>query len=600
MIAAALPALTPAIGQDKPESILPPGFGDPAPPPAPPRPAASPRPTTSAPSATPSTPAPTPTVPMVQPLPATSGDVATVDPAAADPDAATPAAIDPAVLAQYEMPLAARRSLALVGPAGPREGAMRADVFGDADGRFLEGLMRRTAAPLPSRWLSILLRRVLVSAVNTPSDVNGADFAAERAWLLLRMGESVGARAVVQGVDTGNYTPKLFEVAMNTALATGDPAGLCPLAPAGVAATHERGWTLAQTMCAALAGNQREAKAGITQARRRGVASGIDLQLAQKVVGAGPNGGQAVTIEWAGVDALTVWRFGLAIATGVTIPDTLFDSTGDQTRSWYALAPGIAMAAKLPAVDVAAAQGVLSSTALVDFYGAIADADDSPRDASATAQDLRTAYTAGTADARYAALRQIWGPATAATPYARLVLTARAAMRLPRTTSVDDYDSLIASMLTAGLDRPAARWRDVVPAGSDAWAMILLSDPDARGRVSYGDLSSYAGKGDAQLKQRLFFAGLAGLGRLSPEDTERAAASLDVKIGAQNSWTQAIDRAASRNQPGTVALLAAIGMQTPSWRGVSPAMLYRTVSALRAVGLEGEARMIAAEAIARA
>ena len=46
-------------------------------------------------------------------------------------------------------------------------------------------------------------------------------------------------------------------------------------------------------------------------------------------------------------------------------------------------------------------------------------------------------------------------------------------------------------------------------------------------------------------------------------------------------------------------LLAAIGMQTPQWRGVPPAMLYRIVSALRAVGLEGEARMIAAEALAR-
>ena len=41
-------------------------------------------------------------------------------------------------------------------------------------------------------------------------------------------------------------------------------------------------------------------------------------------------------------------------------------------------------------------------------------------------------------------------------------------------------------------------------------------------------------------------------------------------------------------------------MQTPAWAGVPPAMLYRIVASLRAVGLAGEARMIAAEAIARA
>lgn len=598
IVVAALPALAPAIGQDKPESILPPGFGEPAPPPPQPRPTSTARPAAAAPGSTPAPAAP-PAAPMVQPLPSTSGDAAPT-PAPTPSDSPTPAPIDPAVVAQYEMPVAARRSLAIVGPAGPREGAMRADAFGNADGRFLEALMRRTAAPLPSRWLSILLRRALASSLSTPANVDGADFAAERAWLLLRMGESIAARAVVQGVDTANFTPKLFQVAMNSALATGDPAELCPLLPNGIAATHERGWALAQPMCAALAGNPAVAKAGITQARRRGLATGIDLQLAQKVVGAGPDGGQAVTIEWAGVDALTVWRFGLAIATGVTIPESLLSSTGRQATYWYALAPGIAPASKVAAAEAAAGQGVLSSAALVDYYSALDQDDDSPRDASATAQDLREAYTATTGDARYAALRQIWGPVATRAPYVRLVLTARAAARVPRGTKVDDYRALIGSMLTAGLDRSATRWRDVVPQGSDAWAMIVLADPDARAPLSYGDLSSYSGEGDAQLKQRLLFAGLAGLGRLSQPDIERAAKSLDVRIGLENSWTRALDRAVAANQPGTVALLAAIGMQTPTWQGVPPAMLYRIVTALRVVGLAGDARMVAAEAIARA
>ena len=49
-----------------------------------------------------------------------------------------------------------------------------------------------------------------------------------------------------------------------------------------------------------------------------------------------------------------------------------------------------------------------------------------------------------------------------------------------------------------------------------------------------------------------------------------------------------------------MVLLAALAMQTPAWRGVPPAMLYRIIASLRAVGLESEARLIAAEAIARA
>ena len=90
------------------------------------------------------------------------------------------------------------------------------------------------------------------------------------------------------------------------------------------------------------------------------------------------------------------------------------------------------------------------------------------------------------------------------------------------------------------------------------------------------------------------------MGRLSADDIERAAKALDVRIGAENTWTRAIDRAAADGQQGMVVVLAAIGMQTPRWDGVPPAMLYRIVGALRAVGLEGEARMIAAEALARA
>jgi hypothetical protein len=165
---------------------------------------------------------------------------------------------------------------------------------------------------------------------------------------------------------------------------------------------------------------------------------------------------------------------------------------------------------------------------------------------------------------------------------------------------VADADRVVASMLSAGMDRTAARWRGVVDQGGDAWAMLMLADPDRVQAPSYEQITRYAGKGNALFKRRMLFAGLAGLGGLTPDDIERGAQALDVRIGTQNAWTRALDRAAERREPGTVALLAATGMQAADWRGVPPEMLYRIVAALRAVGLDGEARMIAAEAIARA
>ncbi len=597
----ALVALAPAIGQDRPESILPPGFGEPTPAPAPrptapagtqpTRPTGPSQPTTPPPSAAPAQPGA-----MIQPLPPTTpGDAPLVPPVAA------PAPVDPAVLAQYEMPESARRSLATVGPVMASEGGLDTDAFGAVDGQYVETLMRRLNAPLPSRWMSILLRRALVSHVDTPSRTNGADFAAERAWLLLRMGESVAARAVTQSVDTNNYTPKLYDVAMNASLATGDPAGLCPLVPGAMRYAAARGWTMAQAMCAGLSGNPAQATPLIATAKRRNVASGVDMLLAQKVVGAGAQGRQAVTIEWDGVDQLTAWRFGLAMATGVAVPDDLYASAGPQVKYWQALSPSVPLGARLAPAESAAGQGVLSSAALVDLYSAAATDDDSQSTATATANDLQTAYADRSPDARLNALRQLWGGADTRPSYARLVLTARAAARMNLALAKAEADHLIASMLSAGLDRTAARWLGTVPAGGDAWAMIMLSDPDAYRRLSYADLASYSGgEGDSALKQRMLFAGLAGLGRLNSGDIERAAQSLGVRIGADNAWTRALDRAARDGQAGTVVVLAAIGMQSPDWKGIPPEALYRIIGALRAVGLDGEARMIAAEAIARA
>ncbi|WP_298810997.1 hypothetical protein [uncultured Sphingomonas sp.] len=581
-VAAAAVAAT-ALAQERPESLLPPGFGQtPAPAPAPtPAPAAT-SDTTAAPRASTSA-GPLPALPpLVLPSPTPS-------------PSPTP---DAAQLALYEMPAFARRSLAQVGPIGAGEGGVAADAFGRADGRYLEILMRRLSAPLPSRWLSIALRRSLASRLDTPAGVDGADFAAERAWLLLRMGEAVAARAVAQSVDTRNVTPKLAQVWMQAALANADPAGLCTLAPLPRIASSERGWTVAQAMCAGLTGEP--TRPLIQSLRRRRVASGVDLQLAQKVIGAGADSRQAITIEWDPVSQLTAWRFGLATATGVTIPDTLYATVGPQVTGWRALAPAIPLGDRAVPAERAAAMGILSNAALVDLFAASRELEEAPASLAQTANDLQDAYVGADRATRLKAMAALWdGAAAPDLRYARLILTARAAGRLTVFDGVERPERLIASMLSAGLDRTAMRWQGHVPGGSDAWAMLQLADPDRSGS-GWGSVDDYAPTGtNAARKKQMFFAGMAGLGRMSASDVESAAQSLDVRIGAANAWTRALDRAAAEGQSGTVLLLAAVGMQTGDWAGVPPAALYRIIGALRAVGLTGEARMIAVEALTR-
>jgi len=505
-----------------------------------------------------------------------------------------PGEIDYAVIARYELPDFAKRSLAQVGPSSPASDGLPANAFGRADGGFLQALMRRLDAPVASRWLSIALRRTLLSRVDTPAGLNGADFAAERAWLLIRMGEADAARAMVQSVDIENYTPKLFQVGMQAMLATADPGGMCPMVVPALRAAPDRNWRFAEAICAGLEGNPNKAGLAIDVARRR-MNNSIDLLLAEKVVGMGVSGRRAVTIEWDAVDQLSAWRWGLAVASATDIPAELYGTAGPQVNYWRATAPMLGWRDRIGAAEAAAGQGVFSSQALTDLYGEIEEQEDATTTEVAVARDLRAAFTAATPAERVERMRALWEePQSAGARYSRLILTARAAARLnPDAALRDDADRLIASMLSAGLDRAAMRWRGVAERGSEGAALLLLADPSAR-PVSAGDAGAYRGDNAA-----LYAAAMAGTGRVSEGDGAQLMRGANVNFEAANAWTRAIGEAAQRGEAGTVVLLAATGMQTRIWAGVSPEALFHITRALTRVGLGGYARMIAVEAITR-
>lgn len=578
--------------QERPESILPPGFNEtqPAPPPTVDRGASRPAPVP-----------PPAGAPTLDPF-AENGEEedGLSGNAIADEEAGTPPPLDPAAIADYELPSYARRSIARVGIVSVAEGGLPANGFGSTSGRLLGTLMARLDAPLPSRWLSIALRRAIASQLDTPRDVAGGDFAAERAWLLLRMGEAQVARAMVQAVDNDKFTPKLREAALQSALATGDPALVCPVVDQALAGPHDRAWVLIDAICAALSGIAGQGSPQINAARKAGAARGIDLLLAEKAVGTGTKR-RAVTIEWDGVTQLTAWRYGLATATGTDIPDALFATVSPRVLSWRAQAGGVEAVVRAPAAELAAVQGVLSSTALIDLFGEVDEGDAAASEPAAVARDLRLAYSETDRAARVGAIRQIWGDAHGTRrDYARLILTSHAAAALPPAAD-EDSDRLIAAMLSAGLDRRALRWRGVATRGGDGWAMLALADRFSGALLGAGEVRAYRGgtRGDAEAKRQMFVAALGGLGRLDPASLATLAAEYEIDVTLDNRWTRALDRAAARGEPATVALLSAVGMQTANWRGVSASALYRIIAAMHRVGLDGEARMIAVEALTR-
>lgn len=601
-----------ASAQDGPTSLLPPGFDDPTPTPSPtpaPRPSSAPTvaPTTASPGSAPAPgAAPAQGPGNLPPAPNVSEAELRGLPTLEELEDLSTDQLDDllGLKPKYDIPPAARRALSQVGLLAPAEGGLPTQALAKQPETLVRAVLAGTKGPLVSRWGHILMRRALASRLAAPDGMNPVEFAALRAGVLNSIGEHAVARALVQDVDTGNWDTAMTSQALTAYIASSDIVGTCPAVRLQGSVREDPQWEMLQAICNAYAGEGALAGSQLNAAQAERIAPEIDLLLAQRIAGAAGRGRGGTTVTWDGVEELTPWRFAVANAVGETIPeDILADAIDGENGSYYRLAGSTAamlpLSQRVLYAETGAARGVLSAAAMVDLYSQIYSVESIGGDAAQRAARLREAYTATDPANRIIAMRGLWGEGEVG--FAGQVLTAYAAARIPP-AKTSNYASgeLIASMLTAGLDRDAAAWRSIVDEGSLAWALVALADPEG-GRVTSGAVDSFVDddESDSQRKSAFLIAGLAGLGRLSQGDLDSFGNRLDVDFSRQTRWTRVIDKAAEVGNPALVALLAGLGMQGESWDQMTPLHLYYITSSLTAVGLEAEARMIAAEAVAR-
>jgi len=588
--------------QDAPESLLPPGFDDPAP-----APTAAPQPVQTRAPTFPSAPAPAGATssPVVQPipeLPAAAGPLPEGMPSIAELEDLEIDELDEllGLKPKYDIPPAARRALTHVGVLSAEEGGLPSAALAGQPGSIVRAALSGIKRPLVSRWGHILLRRSLASRLTAPQGMNPVEFAALRTQALNNIGEHSVARAIAQDVDTGNWNAGLTNAAIDAFIGTGDIVGVCPVTQLQGGTREDARWQLLQNICYAFAGQGARSQNNLNRAFGNKIAPEIDVLLAQRYAGAAGRGRRAINLEWDGVDELTPWRFALANAVGAEIPEGLLANQSDYFRNAAATTPALALSRRVDGADVAGARGVLSSQAMVDLYSQLAarGANDGP--AALTASRLRDAYTAGDPAARIAAIRDVWGGTDG--NYARYVLTAYAAARVtPSADLAEDAADLIASMLTAGLDADALSWASFVGQGSEAWGQLALAQPARANPVSADQMAAFLGDDGSQdqRKSKFLLAGMAGLGRIDNATRNDLAQSLSVDLGRESKWSSTISAAADAGNPALVAFLAGLGMQGSGWDKMTPRHLYHIISALNRVGLSAEARMIAAEAVAR-
>lgn len=641
-LASGLVLATASRGQAVPEDLLPDAFGAPAPAPvAPtPRPAAPARPAAPGGSAAAPRPASNITQPGITQPGITQPNI--TQPGVAPPGAALPgiaqpgAAGVPALLPgalplpeglpplsvleamepseidellglrpKHDIPPGARRALRRIGVMSMAEGGFPARALAGQPPALIAAALAAAEGPLVSRWGHILLRRVLASRLDTPQGLDPVNFAALRARALNAMGEGAVARHLVQDVDSSNYNRALADAAFAAHLMTGDILGMCPIARLQPNLREDGEWEMLQAICLAYAGEARSAERRLQRALGTGRAPEIDVRLAQRFAGAAADGRRAVNIEWTGVNELNAWRIALALALGLEIPRPLVEGAGSRFGDAVVQIPASPLLQRAAFAQGAAGRGVFSAAALVDLESQLWASEQYSTADKARAAQLRQAYAGATPADRLAALRALWADDRGGQidRHGRLALTAYAAARMPvNEQGLADAPMLIAAMLSAGLDRNALRWGNLVPEGSEGWALLVLAQPSRRNPADAGAIERFIDEdaSDERRKSKFLVAGIAALGRVSAEDAARLAGELDLDLARRSAWSDKITRAAAVGNPALVALLAGVGMRGQGWDQMTARHLFVIVRALNQVGLGAEARMIAAEAVARA
>lgn len=590
--------------QDAPESLLPPGFDDPEP---------RPTPAPTAPAA-PTAPVPgqpqEPGAPTVQPLPGAGDplrelsqfDFSTI-PTLEELEEMSPDELDDllGLSPSYDIPPAARRAMTRVGVISSQEGGFPSASLARQPAALVQAALRGLERPVVSRWGHVLLRRALASRLQAPEGMSPVEFAALRVQALNNMGEYHAARSLLQDIDTGNWNMALVDAGLEAYIATADLIGTCPVVRLVGSEREDPQWRMLGAICNSYAGEGVLGGRQLDRALRDEIAPGIDVLLSQRLAGAAGRGRKAVDVEWEGVDEINPWRFAIANAVGEEIPESLRANVDPYYERVWAVTPTLSLQQRAIGADRAAREGIFSSQAAIDLYSQIYANENITGEAADRATLLREAYVANTASERVSAMQSVWGNEDSP-DYGRLVLTAYAAARIPASPDLAEHaPALIASMLTAGLDRDAAAWSEAVAQGSDAWALIAVGR-NAVGRIEPREaIDSFIDEDNSADYRRSQFllAGLAGLERVVPSDLSDFTSRTEADLTRQSRWSRAITRAADVNNAALVALLAGLGMQGEGWDRMTPRHLYFIVSSLRRVGLEAEARMIAVEAIAR-
>lgn len=516
-----------------------------------------------------------------------------------------------------------------VGLADPVQLKLPGDVWAGSERELIDRLIAALPAASVSTPSRDLAKRLLIAAGPPPEAKTPAkmSFVGVRVTRLLAMGDTESAVALARLVPGRAEDDALARVQLDAALVAYDNAGACTLTRARLNRLNDPYWEKALIFCQALAGEHARAQLGLSLLREQNVA--YDAAFSRLISVMAGETRSAVD----SVPEPTPLHLAMMRAARQNLPADVAKSAEPLVLRMIAASPNAALETRLAAAERAEAFGALSAEVLAQIYDTVpftpeqlagalsfAESDRGPR-GRAILYRAAKAQTVGVARAE--ALQRAWRLARERGGYATAVRVTLPLLRELQPTPEFSFfaPDAVRALLLAGHLEEARRWQAAIRAEAAAgnelaataeallWPVAWLAD--AEGRRS--DATPLAKRFEAwrQSQQRLDAAALRHraplVATLVFSSGERPDPSIVTPLLAGDLARESapmpnlglwlgVGAALESGRIGETALFSLALLGPEGAAGAAPHTIALVLDALRAAGLDAEARALALEA----
>ena len=510
-------------------------------------------------------------------------------------------------------------------PHGPVWDSSRRDVV-----ERLVGLLPRANVSVPSRDLS---KRLLVVSGRPPAGEPAGGQGKPRSWIglraatLLGLGDAEAAANLARLVPSRLEDDDLARVLLDAALSNYDNAGACALIRSRIERLSDAYWQKTFIFCQALANDHNRAQLGLSMLREQNAPE--DAAFVRLIAALGGDSRSTVTQ----LPEATPLHLAMLRAARQNVPADLASSSDPLLLRMIATTPNVAAEPRLIAAERAEAFGSITPEMLAQLYDSISFTPEQLASALSFAQGDRgprgraVLYRAAKAQtvgvARAEALQRSWKLARERGGYAtavRVSLPLLLEMQPSAELAFFAGDALRA-LLFAGRLEEARRWQTLLNAEAMAgnelakttetllWPLLWLADAEARRNDKTPVATRFAAWHQAQ--EKLDEAALRGraalLATLIVSSGERPdpgiiLALLPASLTREPAplpnlglWL-GVGAALESGRVAETALYTLDMLGPEGAAGAAPHTVALVLDALRAAGLDADARALALEA----